>query len=171
MLPAVHDLFIIQARVWVQWERLRRREHVRVSAEVMALALYDDLVQRASEAPEEAWAVWAALHQVYTGRPPHAPMAGASMQSSLREATLQRVDAAERSVLEHGFVANARFVRALDDAWQRGDLVGGRRALLGALAGFHFNMWCLTLPSIQSLCRSKVVEHHPSLPFLAPVTP
>lgn len=170
-LTAVHTLLSADTTVWLIWERLSRQEGTRLSEDVMALALYSDLLLRATEGYEEAWDVWCALHRIYAGALPEAPRAPSSRRHLLLPQGLQRLaKTAERTCLDAGFAANAQFAQALEQTWERGELVGGRRALLATLASFHWNIWCLRPHVVAPLCRLMVQELHPAAAFLPSVS-
>lgn len=171
-LTAVHDLFCADTTVWLGWESLSRQGGARLSEDLMALALYGDLLLRATEATEETWDVWCALHRIYAGALLEAPSEPPSRRHLLLPQGLYRLaNDAERSLLDHGFAANEKFARALEQIWERGELVGGRRALLATLASFHWNVWCLPPRLVAPLCRAMVRELHPAAAFLPPVQP
>jgi thiopeptide-type bacteriocin biosynthesis protein len=171
-LAAMHNLFSADTTVWLGWESLSRRGSARLSEDLMALALYGDLLLRATEASEEAWDVWCALHWIYAGALPEEPSEPPTRRHLLLPQGLYRLaNEAERSLLDHGFAANEKFARALEQIWERGELVGGRRALLATLASFHWNIWCLPPHVVAPLCQAMVRELHPAAAFLPPVRP
>src|SRR5262245_44510288 len=136
-LTAVHTLLSADTTMWLGWESLSRQEGARLSADFMALAFYSDLLLRANEAPEEAWDVWCALHRIYAGALPQEPSASSAQRSLLLPQGLrQQANAAERALLDQGFMANETFARVLEQVWERGALMGGRRTLLATLASF-----------------------------------
>jgi thiopeptide-type bacteriocin biosynthesis protein len=170
-LTAVHDLFSADTTVWLGWERLSRQGSARLSEDLTALACYSDLLLRANEAPEEAWDVWCALHRIYAGALPEEPSEPSRRRHLLPQGLRRLANEAERSLLDHAFAANEKFAQALEQIWERGELVGGRRALLATLASFHWNIWCLPPRVVAPLCRVMVRELHPTAAFLPPVRP
>ena len=169
-LRAVHSLLSADTTVWLGWECLFRQGGTRLSEDVMALALYSDLLLRATEGYEEAWDVWCALHRIYAGALPEEPHEPSPRRHLLLPQELQRlVKEAERACLATGFAANEQFAQALEHIWERGELVGGRRALLATLASFHWNIWCLRPQVIAPLCRVMVQALHPAAAFLPSV--
>jgi len=169
-LTAVHTMLSADTTVWLGWERLSRQGGARLAEDVMALALYSDLLLQATEAYEEAWDVWCALHRVYAGALPEEPRESSPQCHLLLPRELHRLaNAAERSLLDYGIAANEQFAQAMEQIWERGELVGGRRALLATLASFHWNIWCLRLQVVAPLCRVMVRELHPAAAFLPSV--
>ena len=169
-LTAVHTLLSADTTIWLGWESLSRQEGARLSADFMALAFYSDLLLRANEASEEAWDVWCALHRIYAGALPQEPSVPSAQRHVLLPQGLhQQANTAERALLDQGFVANETFARALQQIWEQGALVGGRRTLLATLASFHWNIWCLSPREVAPLCRVMVRELHPATAFLPSV--
>lgn len=166
VLPAVHALFSADTDVWSAWIELDSLGRTRLEAAWMTLALQGDLLRRGTESYEEAWAIWAALHRLYVGRPPLTP-AGRSRGSLADHAALaRRASAAEHELLTRGFEANTRFLAALREAERSERLVGGARALLATMVGFHWNRWGLDQASMASLCAAMVADLHPALAFM-----
>lgn len=161
LLPAVHELFGVNAQTWQAWSA---RSTQGMPREWLALLLYADLVEQATEAREEAWDVWAVLHRVYLGRPAPSPSptpAGKLSVQLLR--TLAKPG--ERELIDRALAANARFAKHLARVERDEELVGGRRALLGALSNFHWNTWGLPPASIATLVAAMVDELHPARAF------
>jgi thiopeptide-type bacteriocin biosynthesis protein len=170
-LMAVHILLSADTTVWLGWERLSRQGGTRLSEDVMALALYSDLLLRATEGHEEAWDIWCALHRIYAEALPEAPRESSPRRYLLLPQELhQLANEAERVCLDEGFAANEQFAHALERVWEQGELVGGRRALLATLASFHWNIWCLRPQVVAPLCRAMVRELHPAAAFLPSVS-
>jgi hypothetical protein len=133
----------------------------------MALALYGDLLQRTIEVSEEIWDVWCALYRIYVGKLPEEPGEPSARRNLLLPQGLYRLaNEEERSLLDEGFAAHAKFAEALAQSWERGELVGGRRVLLATLASFHWNIWCLRPQVVARLCEAMVRELHPAVDFL-----
>lgn len=165
-LELVHALLSRSTDVWLAWERLSRTGRARLGPEPMVLALYGDLLLRSLQAPEEAWDVWMTLRRIYDGTSGSLP---ARIPASARRPGLQALAALaspeERALLGRGREAADAFARGLAHAHDCCLLDGGRRALLGTLASFFFNLWCLRPESIAALCRSAVLELDPRLAF------
>lgn len=172
VLNAVHKLFSADTTVWLSWESLSRHEGSRLAEDLMALALYGDLLMQATDASEEAWDIWCALYRIYAGALPEELSEPSTRPYLLLPQGLYRLaNEAERSLLDHGFAANAKFAQALEQIWERGELLGGRRALLATLASFHWNIWCLSPRVVAPLCEAMVRGLHPATAFLPPVRP
>ncbi len=138
----------------------------RLSSEVMALAILSDLVERGTGSAAGVWDVWAGLLWAYAGEPPSEPPAPPP-GGTLSSATLRTLAAPhERAILDRGAAASDVYVAAIDGLWEHGRLLGGRRALLGALAAFHFNLWCMERAAIVGVCRTMVRETHPACAFM-----
>lgn len=166
-LRAVHALFSAHTTVWLGWEHLAQTGQTRLSGELMALALYGDLLEQALPAQEEAWDVWCTLLQLYSGRLPAEPRTRPSAARLLAPKSLaQHASACERALLYQGFTDNGQFARALDSTWEQGELVGGPRALIATVASFHWNRWCLPQTTIARVCQAAVDGLHPAAAFV-----
>ena len=138
----------------------------RLSADVVALAILSNLVERGTSSPAEVWDVWAGLQWAYSGERPVEPSTPPP-DASLSPSGIHRLAAPhERAILDRVAQASHAYVAAIDGLWERNRLLGGRRALLGALAAFHFNVWCLDRAAIVGLCRTMVRETHPACAFM-----
>lgn len=164
VLELVHALLSASTDVWLAWERLSRSGGARLGPDVMALSIYDELLLRALRAPEEAWDVWMALLRIHDpahAAPRRAPAGGA--QAQRQRAVLSRATVQERALLLRASAAAETFATGLALAHDRCVLEGGRRSLLGTLASFLFNLWCLPPATIAALCRVAAREHDPTL--------
>jgi thiopeptide-type bacteriocin biosynthesis protein len=168
VLPAVHALFSADTDLWSAWIDLEASGRTSLLPAWMSLALQADLLGRGTEAREETWAIWAALHRLYTGAPP-AGLTRASKPSLADPRALVRLASAdEQRLLARGFEVHTRLLAALREAEHNELLVGGARALLATVAAFHWNRWGLDQPTIASLCAAMVADLHPSHAFVWP---
>jgi thiopeptide-type bacteriocin biosynthesis protein len=168
VLPAVHALFSADTDVWSAWIELDALGRTRLESAWMTLALAGDLLRRGTESYEEAWAIWAALHRLYLGKPPLSPAGRARVSLADPAALVRRASLDEHELLTRGFEANTQMLAALREAERNELLVGGARALLATLVGFHWNRWGLDPPTIASLCAAMVADLHPTLAFIFP---
>jgi thiopeptide-type bacteriocin biosynthesis protein len=162
-LELVHGLLSRSTDVWLAWERLSRTGRTRLGPEPMVLALYGDLLLRSLQAPEEAWDVWMTLRRIYDGAAGSPPRAPSSPRRPGLQVLATLASPEERALLERGRAAADAFAEGLAHAHDCCLLEGGRRALLGTLASFFFNLWCLRPESIAALCRVAVLELDPRL--------
>ncbi len=171
VLPAVHALFSADTDIWSDWIELETLGKTRLQPAWMTLALQGDLFRRGTDSYEEAWAIWAALHRVHAGRPatpPEPPARSAKPSLAHPTALVHLAGAGEQRLLTRGFVANTRMIAAIREAERNELLVGGARALLATLAGFHWNRWGIDQPTMASLCAAMVADLHPELAFVWP---
>lgn len=173
-LELVHALLSQSTDVWLAWERLSRTGRARLGPDLMALSLYDELLARSLRASEEAWDVWMALLRIYDPTCASPPRRAAGEARGLRRrAILAQASPEERALLERADAAAEAFAVGLAHAHDHCTLEGGRRALLGTLASFYFNLWCLRPATMAALCRVAVRELDPTLdvPVSAPELP
>lgn len=164
VLELVHALLSHSTDVWLAWERLSRAGQARLGPDLMALTLYDELLARSLRASEEAWDVWMTLLRIHDPTPALPPRRAAGDARARRQrAILAQASPAEQALLERADAAAAAFARDLAHAHDGCTLEGGRRALLGTLASFLFNLWCLPPATIAALCRVAVRELDPTL--------
>ena len=164
LIDAVHALFDADTRAYMAWQRIDRSDGARLSGELMSLCLAGDLIARATESSEETWDVWCRLARLYGGA---LPTPSPRKRPRLVPASLRSfASEGEQAVLDRALRAQAEFVARLDAVAARGALTCGRRGLLGALAAFHWNRWCLREATIASLCASMVRDLHPENDYL-----
>lgn len=163
-LELVHALLSQSTDVWLAWERLSRTGRARLGPDLMVLSLYDELLARSLRASEEAWDVWMALLRIYDPSLASPPRRAAGEARGLRQrAILAQASPEERALLERADAAAEAFAVGLAHAHDHCTLEGGRRALLGTLASFYFNLWCLRPATMAALCRVAVRELDPTL--------
>ncbi|MCX4247476.1 thiopeptide-type bacteriocin biosynthesis protein [Paraliomyxa miuraensis] len=161
-LRLVHAWLSESTRVWLGWQRLSRSGGTRLGRDVMALILQGELLLRSLGAPEEAWDVWLSLLRAYELTTPAVPPRDVGGARGLPLAAIAgRASPAERALLERGQAAADAFAAGLARAHDECTLQGGRRALLGTVASFSFNLWCLSPSAIVALCRMAVRELDP----------
>jgi len=164
-IELVHTWLSESADLWLEWERLSRSGATRLGPDLMASVLYGELLQRSLGASEEVWDVWLALCRVYDRTAPSVPAHGTAAARGLHlDAIARLASAAEQALLERGRVAADAFGAGLARAHDDCTLEGGRRALLGTMASFLFNSWCLPPQTIAQLCRRAVHELDPRMP-------
>jgi thiopeptide-type bacteriocin biosynthesis protein len=164
VIELVHALLSASTDVWLAWERLSRSGQSSLGRDLMVLSLYDELLARSLRANEEAWDVWMTLLRLYDplGAAPPRRAAG-DARARRQRAIVAQATAAEQALLARADAAAEAFATGLGQAHDRCTLAGGRRALLGTLASFFFNLWCLPPATIAALCRVAVRELDPTL--------
>jgi thiopeptide-type bacteriocin biosynthesis protein len=137
-MELAHAHFSVDARAWWQWESLRRDGRAHCSAEVLSLAVLNDLFVRMLEGPEEVWDVWCQLALLHDG----APGVGRSPVPVVRIGDLvHRVSADERELLDRYTDANATFAHGMRALLEGGKLLFAFRLVLPYVGLFHWNRY------------------------------
>jgi thiopeptide-type bacteriocin biosynthesis protein len=132
----VHAYFDADSMAWLALDRLTAAGRRKLSPEVLAAAVLNDLFLRALGCPFEVWDVWcnlASLVPVPSGEESQA----ADVVSV--ESLFPHVGEEEAQVLRTYLQANEELSGGLMQVWEQGALQCGLRALFPFVALFHFN--------------------------------
>lgn len=151
---AVHRWFDRDTAAWLSWAALAPR--ARVTPRVVCLAVLSDLFERCLRAPEEVWDAACNL-----GRLCAAPSGGAPAPA-IDLAALDRLSPALAPLTACYRDANAALAVALDDAWRRGALTIGCRALLPFVATFHLNRYRMDRTDIDGIAAAMTSAFDPT---------
>jgi thiopeptide-type bacteriocin biosynthesis protein len=143
-----HQWFEVDSLAWIRLEPAALRGELRLSRELLSLALLNDLFFATLDDAAEVWDVWCRLAGMH-----NLPLDASAERAPFVaiEAVLPLAGPVELELLAAYTRANQTLKEGLQATRQRGELQIGSRAFLATLALFHWNRFGLTPEARQRL--------------------
>jgi len=157
-MEIVHRYFSADTRAWCAHAKLLLRGRALLGAEVLSLAVLNDLFHRTLRGSEdEVWDTWCNLSLVH-GR--HPQLSDRPLRAPSIEELVLAASPPERRLLRFYEAQNLQFARRLWRAHERGQLLYRMRLILPFVALFHWNRYALVSEQRELICDSMYTRLH-----------